>query len=322
MSSRSLARWMMCALLLSACSRDHAEPVAPQHVVRLGYQKIGAPFLLKARASELDAQLAKQGARAEWIEFQTGPTLLEAMRGKAVDIGYVGETPPVFAQAGDVPFVYVASDAPAPKAEAILVPKSSTLQSVAELKGKRVALNRGSNVHYLFLRALERAGVALSDVQLIYLAPPDARAAFDSGQLDAWVIWDPFQAAAEIEGARSVVDGTGLVDNQFYYVARRDFAREQPRLVQTVLDAYHALSTWANAHPEEVARLLAQSSGVKYEALLRAERRHNYGLTPIDDDALAKQQKIADAFRAVNLIPKDIQLHDAILARADEGNPR
>ena len=131
--------------LFAACGEtpapvSSAEPVASptrasqgEVVVKLGYQKIGVPFLLKNRPDDLTASLAKHGARAEWVEFQAGPPLLEAMRAGAVDIGYVGETPPVFAQAGGVPFVYVAVDAPAPRAEAVLVPKTSPIQSVAEL---------------------------------------------------------------------------------------------------------------------------------------------------------------------------------------------
>ncbi|HKO92946.1 MAG TPA: aliphatic sulfonate ABC transporter substrate-binding protein, partial [Polyangiaceae bacterium] len=279
-------------------------------------QKIGSPFLLKARAESLDRRLAAVHARAEWIEFQTGPLLLEAMRARAVDIGYVGETPPVFAQAGGVPFVYVALDPPAPQAEALIVPKASPLQKLEQLRGKKVALNRGSNVHYLLLRVLERARLALTDVTVAYLAPPDARSAFDTGQIDAWIIWDPFLAAAELSGARVLADGTGLVDNHLFYVARREFAEQQPALVSLVLEEYRQLSEWAGGHAEEAARLSAASSGVAYEALLRAERRHPYGLLPITTEVLQKQQTIADAFQRLELIPNEIQVARAYLPAA------
>ncbi|WP_437942845.1 aliphatic sulfonate ABC transporter substrate-binding protein [Sorangium sp. So ce341] len=166
--------------------------------------------------------LEAKNARAEWIEFPAGPPLLEAMRAGAVDVGHVGETPPVFAQAGGVPFVYVATDPPAPKAEAIVVPKDSPITSVAGLKGKRVAVNRGSNVHYLLVRAVESAGLTLDDLQVSFLAPADARSAFESGKVDAWVIWDPFLAAAELAGARVLQSGEGLVDNHLFYVRSVD----------------------------------------------------------------------------------------------------
>lgn len=293
---------------------------AEQQVVKIGYQKIGVPFLLKERADALQKQLADKNARLEWVEFQAGPPILEAMRAGAVDIGYVGETPPVFAQAGGVPFVYVASDAPAPASEAILVPKTSKLKSVKELKGKHVALNRGSNVHYLLVRALEEAGLTLDDLQVTYLAPPDARSAFEGGQLDAWVIWDPFQAAAEEHGARVLRDGQGLVDNRFYYVARRDFATSQAELLRLVLAELERLTGWARTRPEEVAQILARSSGIAYEALLRAEKRHTYQLEAITPEILDKQQKIADSFSKLQLIPKTIQLRDAFLAQVAYGS--
>jgi sulfonate transport system substrate-binding protein len=284
--------------------------------VHMGYQKTGAPFLLKSRDESLRKTLTEHGARLEWIEFQTGPALLEAIRAGAVDIGYVGETPPVFAQAGGVPFVYVAVDPPAPSAEAILVRKDSDIRALQQLRGKRVALNRGSNVHYFALRALESAGLSLSDVQLTFLAPADARTAFDSGKVDAWVIWDPFLAASELTGARVLRNGEGLVDNHQFYVARKEFAGTHSALVKTVLAAFSELSDWAATHPEEAARLTAESSGIGYEALLVTEKRHAYGLRPITPEILAKQQKIADAFLKLQVVPQAIDTQAAFLAEA------
>jgi sulfonate transport system substrate-binding protein len=285
-------------------------------VVRLGYQKIGTPFLLRARAEPLEKRLAELKAKPEWVEFATGPALLEAMRARAVDIGYVGETPPVFAQAGGVPFVYVALDPPAPESEAIVVPAKSKIASLADLKGKRIALNRGSNVHYLLLRALESAQLKVTDVTVVYLAPADARSAFESGQVDAWVIWDPFLAAAELAGARTLKDGKGLVDNHLFYVAERSFAEQSPQIVSAVLAQYRELSEWGKGHAEDAARLLADSSGIAYEALLKAERRHTYGIRPVTPEILSKQQTIADSFQKLELIPKVIRVEEAFLPAA------
>lgn len=303
-------------------SHPGASPGGEERTVRIGYQKIGPPFLLKERNESLVRRLAAANARAEWIEFATGPALLEAMRGGAVDIGYVGETPPVFAQSGGVDFVYVAADPSAPKAEAILVGKDSPIQKVADLRGKRVALNRGSNVHYLLVRALAEERLTIADIELLFLAPADARSAFESGQVDAWVIWDPFQAAAEQASARILRDGQGLVDNRFFYVARREFATLRPDLVHLLLDEFQALSVWERDHPEEAARILSRSSRVSYEALLVAERRHAYGLEPITPEILARQQVIADTFHQLAVIPRAIRTQDAFLpAAAYAANP-
>jgi sulfonate transport system substrate-binding protein len=297
-----------------------AAPVAPQLAVRIGYQKIGAPFLLKERSESLQAALAKHNAKAEWIEFQAGPPILEAIRGNALDVGYTGETPPVFAQAGGVPFVYIAREEGAPASEAILVQKDSKLKTVADLKGKKIALNRGSNVHYLLLKALESAQLTIKDVTVTYLAPADARAAFDSNQVDAWVIWDPFQASAEVAGARVLRDGQGIVENNFFYLARREFAEKNQALVHTVLAEFNTLNAWAAKSPEDTARLLSKSSGIAYEALFKSEGRHIYKILPIDDAVLAKQQAIADAFFALELIPQAVKTSAAYLPDAKFGS--
>lgn len=332
-------RVALLALSLLACGKSAEAPkpeaqeqksvAAPEPAksdekvaVRIGYQKIGSPFLLKERAEPLNKALADNGAHAEWVEFSAGPPILEAIRGDALDIGYVGETPPVFAQAGGVPFVYVASDPSAPKSEAILVRKDSPIKELKQLKGKKVALNRGSNVHFLLVKALESVKLKLSDVEVVFLAPADARSAFDSGKVDAWVIWDPFQAAAEVAGARVLRDGEGIVQNQFFYVARRAFAEQHPELVRVVLKEFATLSDWAGSHPEEAAQLLAKSSGVAYEALLISEKRHLYGLKAISPEIIKQQQLIADTFFELQVTPKAIKIDDAVLPSPLYGDAR
>src|SRR6185437_7746891 len=161
------------------------EASAEDKVIRIGYQKYGNVILLKNKGT-LEGKLAPLGYKVEWSEFPSGPPLLEALNAGAIDFGHAGEAPPIFAQAASAQFVYVAHEPPAPKGEAILVPKNSPLKSVADLKGKKVELNKGSNVHYLLVKALEKAGVSYSDIHPQFLAPADARAAFESGQVDAW----------------------------------------------------------------------------------------------------------------------------------------
>jgi sulfonate transport system substrate-binding protein len=187
--------------------------------LRIGYQKYGTLTILKARGT-LEKRLAAQGVEVKWTEFPAGPVLLEGLNVGSIDFGTVGEAPPIFAQAAGANLVYVANEPPAPLSEAIVVPKTSTLKTVADLKGKKVALNKGSNVHYLLVKALEKAGLDYKDVQVVYLPPSDARAAFERGSVDAWVIWDPFLAAAEKQlGARILADGKGLVANHQFFLA-------------------------------------------------------------------------------------------------------
>ena len=164
--------------------------------VRIGYQKYGTLILLKA-SGELEKRLDPLGVKVTWSEFPAGPQLLEGLNVGGVDFGTTGETPPIFAQAANAKIKYIGYEPPAPRGEAIVVQSNSSIKKVADLKGKKVVLNKGSNVHYLLVRALENAGLKYSDVETVFLAPADARAAFERGSVDAWVIWDPFLAAAE-----------------------------------------------------------------------------------------------------------------------------
>src|SRR5574344_2531118 len=166
-----------------------------KRVLRIGYQK-GWLSILRQRGT-LEKRLAPLGVQVTWAEFTAGPVQLEALNVGSIDFGNVGDAPPIFAQAAGAPLVYAATSAPRPGLEAVVVPKNSPIRSVADLKGKRIAYNKGSNVHYFLVKLLEKHGLKYSDVQSVFWAPADARAAFERGAVDAWLIWDPFLAAAQ-----------------------------------------------------------------------------------------------------------------------------
>jgi sulfonate transport system substrate-binding protein len=288
---------------------------AADHVIHIGYQKYGNFILLKG-TGELEKTLAPKGYTVEWTEFPSGPPLLEALNAGAIEIGQTGEAPPIFAQAAAADFVYIAHEPPAPKGEAILVPKDSQITSVAELKGKKVALNKGANVHYLLVKLLEKSGVKYSDITPVFLAPADARAAFETGAVDAWVIWDPYQASAEVTlAARTLADGTGVVPNNQFYLARKSFAEANPQIVDAVIDAVVATDRWAEGNSAAVAAQLSAGIGIPAPVLEIALKRQTYGIKPLDDATVAQQQSIADTFYALGLLPKPVQV-SAIVRKA------
>jgi sulfonate transport system substrate-binding protein len=285
---------------------------AADQVIRIGFQKYGNLILLKGKG-DLERRLAPLGFKVAWTEFPSGPPLLEALNVGAIDFGHAGEAPPIFAQAAGAPFVYVAHEPPAPAGEAILVPKDSPIKTVAELRGKKVALNKGSNVHYLLVRALEKAGVKYSEIEPVFLAPADARAAFERGSVDAWVIWDPFQAAAEVATkARTLADGTGLVSNNQFYLATKAFADANPRVIDTVIAAVADLDRWAKDNSRAVAEELSPGIGIPVPVLEIALRRQSYGVRPLDASVVAEQQRIADTFLSLGLLPKPIVVSSAV----------
>jgi len=302
-------------VLLAGPARAQSQAVN-QKVLRIGYQKYGTLTLLKARGT-LEKRLAPQGITVKWTEFPAGPQLLEGLNVGVIDFGTVGEAPPIFAQAAGAQLAYIGNEPPAPTAEAIVVPKNSAIKSVADLRGKRVALNKGSNVHYLLVRQLERAGVAYSEIQPVYLPPADARAAFERGAVDAWVIWDPFLAAAEKQlEARVLADGRGadgknVVSNHQFYLASRPYAQARPDVVTTILDELAQLGQWAGKHPKDAATVLVKETALDTSVLDLAVSRFSYGAKPVTPEVLAEQQRIADVFHSLKLIPKPIRVADA-----------
>ena len=310
-SNRRHALAMMGAAVLATALPVRAQ--APREV-RIGYQKYGTLTLLKGRGT-LEKRLSEKGVTVKWTEFPAGPVLLEGLNVGSIDFGTVGEAPPIFAQAAGANLVYVGYEPPSPASEAIVVPKGSPLRTLADLRGKKVALNKGSNVHYLLVKALEKAGIAYKDIQTVFLPPADARAAFERGAVDAWAIWDPFLAAAEHQlGARVLADGTGLVANHQFYLAARPYAEKNADIVAIVLEEVAKVDDWGRQHLLEVAAILARQTGLEPAVLEKAAKRYSYGVKPVSSEVIAEQQKIADVFTGLKLIPNPINVKNAQLA--------
>ena len=310
--------WAAAALLGSTLGSVVLAQPQPQSsprpdALRIGFQKSASLLTLQKTQGTLEKRLAPLGVAVRWVEFPAGPQLLEGLNVGSVDVGFVGEAPPIFAQAAGAAFVYIGNDPPAPEAEAIVVPKDSAIRTVAELKGKKIALNKGSNVHYLLVKALEKHGLKYSDVQPVFLAPADARAAFERGAVDAWVIWDPFLAAVERQtGARIVADGRGLVNNYAYYLAERGYAQRYPQVIQALFADTQAQGQWLKANLAQAASIIAPQQGLEPAVVERSLTRYQFGVQPLTPAVAAEQQKIADAFHALQLIPKAIRIADAL----------
>jgi len=276
-------------------------------VLRVGNQK-GWLSLLKGRGT-LEKRLAPLGVQVAWTEFNAGPVQLEALNVGSIDFGDVGEAPPIFAQAAGAPLVYAGATVPRPALEAVIVPKTSALRSVADLKGKRVALNKGSNVHYFLVKLLQKHGLQYADVQPVLLAPADARAAFERGAIDAWVIWDPFLAAAQKTlDARLLADATGVVNNRAFYFTSRDFATRNADVLKIAIEEVNAVDAWVEKNKPAAAGELSSLLGLDRSVTELFVGRASYGTAVVTRQILAEQQQIADTFFDLKLIPKKINL--------------
>ncbi|HEX4611280.1 MAG TPA: aliphatic sulfonate ABC transporter substrate-binding protein [Urbifossiella sp.] len=282
-------------------------------IVRIGYQKWSTYSILRA-SGELERVFAARGWRVEWAEFSAGPPLLEALNAGSIDLGHAGDSPPVFAQAAGVPFLYIAASSPSPESSAVLVREGSAVRTPPDLKGKRVGFTKGTSAHTMILRVLEKHGFTAADITPVYLPPADGRAALEAGAVDAWSVWDPYLAAAEHGGGvRRLVGGTGYVTGREYYMAARRFADDRRDVVRVFLGELARVKTWAKARPDEVNRMLAQQTGMDPAVVALAEaRRNRYDTGPVTAELVADQQALADRYAKIGLLPHRIDIRSAV----------
>ncbi|MFI5915072.1 aliphatic sulfonate ABC transporter substrate-binding protein [Dactylosporangium sp. NPDC051541] len=296
---------------LAGCAKQDEGTAAPaagaaEEPLKVGYQRFGGLSLLKARKTE--------AAGTSWSLFESGPALTEGLKAGAIDIGQVGEAPPIFAAAGKVDFKIIGTSQPVPKGEAVLVKAASGYSTFKDLKGKKVALNKGSNVNWLLVKLLAANGMTIKDIDVQYLKPADARPAFDAGQVDAWIIWDPYFALAEVPGVKVLVDGTGLVNNREYILVSPQALKSKPGKIREFLKTYRETTDWGIAHPEERVKLIAPELNIPEDAAKRALDRSAQPLAAVTPAIGDELQQISDGFTELQLIPGKVD----IKARVDE----
>jgi sulfonate transport system substrate-binding protein len=279
--------------------------------IRIGYQKTGV--LVIARQQEiLEKRFAARQIAIKWIEFTSGPPLLEAMSRGSVDLGAVGDTPPIFAQAANANIVYVAGS-PITNGQGILVPARSNIRTLSDLRGKRIGFAKGTSAHNVLIAALEKAGLTYQDITPVYLSPPDAGPAFANGSIEAWAIWDPYFAIAEKrQNGRILINAHEVASTNSFYLANRDFANGNVQHTRDVIDGLSEAARWAEAHRADVAAALAAVTGVPLDVQTVAANRASFVIGPVTDEIIGTQQAVADRFYRLGLIPRQITVRDIV----------
>jgi sulfonate transport system substrate-binding protein len=281
----------------------------------IGYQKGGLPAFLKG--NDTLEKYRKQGVIFTWTLFTSGPPLLEALNAGAVDFGSVGDAPGVFALSGGASLKYVAvSESKNPAAdssEAVIVPVTSSIRTVADLKGKRIALARGSSAHYFTYNALREAGLNITkDVDVVALQPPDARPALESGAVDAWAIWEPYLSIAMAGGkVRVLRDHKGLGRGNGYHLSNANVIRDPAKLraLQILLRELDQTSRWANTNVPKVIDVLNAELGIPKEILaVTVPKGVPYNIREFRAGDLQPLQRLADAFFEVKILPRQLTL--------------
>lgn len=312
MKRRTLLKRLGAAVLAAPLAQAWGEAARPARL-RLGYQK-GSIALVLAKEHRL-LERAYPEVTLDWLEFAAGPQMLEALNLGRLDVASTGDLPPLFAQAAGADLVYIGAEPAKPKAETLLVPANSPLLRVAELKGKRIGLQKGSSSHNLVLRLLQREGLAFSDIQPVYLAPADANAAFSQGSLDAWAIWDPYAALVLHQGqARLLADGTGLGLNGPLYTARRDYARAHGAFLNDLLAQLSQAEALTRSDREGSLDILVRLMGLDRQVVADyLDHRPPSPIGPITPEILAAQQRTADLFVSNGLLPRKVEVRAAII---------
>jgi sulfonate transport system substrate-binding protein len=310
MKRREFLKLSLGAAGVAALSRE-VRAQASVKEIRIGYQKSGVLVIARQQAV-LEKRFAGRQVGIKWIEFTSGPPLLEAMSIGSVDLGAVGDTPPIFAQAANANIVYVAGS-PITNGQGILVPASSGVRSIANLKGKRVGFTKGSSAHNVVIATLEKAGLTYEDITPVYLTPPDASPAFAGGSIEAWAIWDPYFAIGEKrQNGRVLINAREVAKTNSFYLANRDFANTYVRETREVIDGLAEAARWAEANRAEVASALAAVTGVPLEVQTVAANRASFLIGPVTDEIVTTQQAVADRFHKLGLIPKPIAVRDIV----------
>ncbi|WP_018236353.1 aliphatic sulfonate ABC transporter substrate-binding protein [Ensifer sp. BR816] len=280
---------------------------------RIGWQKNGVLALAK-RTGALEKRLAERGLTVSWAEFTSGPPLLEALGAGSLDFGPTGDVPPLFAQAAGANLLYVGSYKGTPSGSAILVPKDSPITALEELKGKKIAFKRGSSAHNFTVKALRKVGLTTDDIEAADLAPPDAAAAFKTGGIDAWAIWDPYFAVAEADPrTRVLTTAEGIVDSWSFFFGNGDFTASEPEVIAEVIDELAKVGAWAQANLDETVPALAEITGIPTEVTRTILTRKGADLSQVatlSDDALSYQQALADEFHGLGILPKTLTIAD------------
>jgi sulfonate transport system substrate-binding protein len=282
-------------------------------VVRMAYQTSGDIVKIKG---VVDKRLQSLGIQVQWSPFPAGPQLMEAMNANRVDIGTVGETPPIFAQAAGAKLTYIAARKPSRgEGSAIVVQKDSPIKTLKDLKGKKVVFQKGSAAHYLLLRALGEVGLKYSDIQPVSLTPAEARDAFIQKKIDAWVAWDPSIAfVQETANARVLRNASGIATQGGFYMTRRDFAKENPELIKIILEEIDKLGQWAESNRDEVVKILAPELKIDPSILKVVVGRRTFRLQKITSPVISEQQRIADLFYNEGVIPAKIAVRESFLS--------
>ncbi|MGN7302985.1 aliphatic sulfonate ABC transporter substrate-binding protein [Bacillus safensis] len=304
------------SLLLVLAGCDQAADGSENKVkeIRIGIQQSLSPLLLAKEKGWFEQSFEKEGVKVKWVEFQSGPPQFEGLAANQLDFSQVGNSPVIAGQAAGIDFKEIGLSQDGLKANGILVNKNSEIQKVEDLKGKKIAVAKGSSGFDFLYKVLDQAGLSAKDVQIIQLQPDEAISAFENGSVDAWSIWEPFLSLETIKkGAKLLVNGeaTDLYSPGFTLV-RTQFADQHPELVVKFLKVYDHAVKWQKAHPEGAVTLYARLKNLDKKVVTQVLNNTEPLNKPISKKIINAQQHTADFQYQTKAIQRKIDVNQVV----------
>src|SRR6195952_1733459 len=295
--------WLIAGVLLSAMASAHA-----QTVLRVGDQKGNSQAVMEAAGVLKDVPY-----RIEWKEFAAAAPLLEALGAGAIDTGLVGDAPFTFAAAANVPVKAIGTIRQSNEGLAVLVPRDSKIHSFEDLRGKKIATGRGSIGHQLILAALESKGWSTSDVQIVFLAPSDAKVAYTQGSVDAWSTWEPYVSQEEVLfQSRRVITAEGITPGLGFQVATPNAIRDKRPELEDFVRRLTAARAWSQTNVGAYAETWGKLMNIPPTVPLNWLSRAKIPVAPVDDGVVSDEQKTIDLYFRSGLIKQQLNAADIV----------
>ncbi|AYM01698.1 aliphatic sulfonate ABC transporter substrate-binding protein [Levilactobacillus yiduensis] len=280
--------------------------------VTVGYQK-GDPFDIAKQRGKLVKKMKAKGYRLVLKQFQDGNALMQALKSGSIDYARAGDTPPVTAQSAGTDLAYVGVGSTKAKGSGILVKKNSGINSLKDLKGKKIAYTKGTSSQYLLLQLIEKAGLEVNDVDWVNMDQSAASVAFAKGKIDAWVTWDPYTAQAELtQNAKALSNGVGMSNNRDYILSMQTYAKSHKTVSKYLVDYLEDDMHWADTHHKQLTTMLSKSLKLKKSVVKKMVDRRRYSIRGMYASVVKEQQEMADNFYKNGITTKKINVKSAV----------
>lgn len=281
--------------------------------IKIGYQKADPIDIAKSRGKFIKKMKAK-GYQVVFKEFKDGSALLQALNSGNIDYARTGDVPPVTAQANGSKLVYVAAGSSKAAGSGILVKKNSSIKSITDLKGKKIAYTKNTSSEYLLMKILKKAGLTTNDVKLVSMDQSSAGVSFAKNKVDAWVTWDPYTAQGELKsGGKILVDGSGITNNRDFIISTKSFTSKNKKATNYLVKYLEDDMQWAQNHKSELAKMLSKSLNMSENIIKRQVSRRSFSMAKLTKKITAEQQAVGDFFYEEGLMDKKVTVSERVL---------